>query len=112
MPCALHWTCAVLLLNLLHQVDSTEQAPVCDCRCPAPARQAGGESSTIAACCARSAEALSKIKHQLSATASHISSTARHAAMVLLHHAAALDLGLPTHEVQLVMLHVIGCLPG
>ena len=50
MPCSLHWACTVLLLTLMLQVNGTEHAPVCDCRCPAAARQAGGESSTSAAC--------------------------------------------------------------
>jgi hypothetical protein len=59
MPCALHWACTVLLLTLMLQVNSTEQAPVCDCRCPATARQAGGESSTSTACRVRCAPAIS-----------------------------------------------------
>jgi hypothetical protein len=51
MPCALRGACTMLLLlSLMLQMDSTEQAPVCDCRCPATARHAGGESSTIVAC--------------------------------------------------------------
>lgn len=63
MPCALHWACTVLLLTLMLQIHSTEQAPVCDCRCPATARQAGGESSTSAACRVSCAQAIPRSRH-------------------------------------------------